>query len=101
MPRTGTRVAIPRTECDGTRHQTIRRAASGPARRSRTASVASPEPPARASTRLAEHRLELHRKPHVALDLDLAAHEGHGSVELAGGQVDEVLRLHGDGDVGI
>ena len=52
-----------------------------------------------AASCLAQHRLELHGEPHVALDLDLAAHEGHGAVELAGGQVDEVGRSHADGDV--
>ena len=41
--------------------------------------------------RLAEHRLQLHGEAHVALDLDLAAHERHRPVELAGGEVDEIL----------
>src|SRR5450759_300349 len=49
---------------------------------------------------LAEDVLELHCQPHVALDLELAAHEGHGAVELAINQVQEITGRHGDGDVG-
>src|ERR1700689_104610 len=83
-------------ECDAQRHQTTRSAAIDAARRSRSAPVADPRPPCAYRYGLAEHRLELHRQAHVALDLDLAAHERHGPVELAGGEVDEIFGLHRD-----
>src|SRR5258708_16922664 len=49
---------------------------------------------------LPKNVLELHRQAHVALDLELSAHESHGPVELAVHQVEEVGGGHGDGDVG-
>src|SRR5258708_38674429 len=50
---------------------------------------------------LAKQGLQLHGQPHVALDLELAAHEGHGAVEAALGEGDEVLGGHRDGHAGV
>src|SRR3990167_3065813 len=47
-----------------------------------------------------EDLLHLQGKAHVALDLQLAAHEGHLGVELAVDHVEVVARRHRDGDVG-
>src|SRR5581483_3260312 len=52
------------------------------------------------SGRTLEERLHLHREAHVAGDLELPAHEGHLTVQLAGGHVDVVLRCHRHGHVG-
>ena len=43
--------------------------------------------------------LQLHGEAHVALDLELALHEGGLSVELSGHHVDEVVVVDGQGDV--
>src|SRR5262249_21222524 len=52
-----------------------------------------------ASGRALEQGLHLHRETHVPRDLELAAHEGHLPVQLAGGHVDVVLRGHRHGHV--
>ena len=45
--------------------------------------------------------LELHGEAHVALDLELALHEGGLSVELAGHHVDKVVVVDGQRHVGL
>src|SRR5262249_37008312 len=47
-----------------------------------------------------EEALHLHREPHVARDLQLAAHEGHLPVELPHDHVDVVRRRHRERHVG-
>src|SRR5437763_659888 len=44
----------------------------------------------------AEDLLELERERHIALDLELALHERHLAVQLAGYEIDKVLRHHRD-----
>src|SRR3990172_9249848 len=47
----------------------------------------------------AEHPGQLHGEPHVALDLQLARHEGHLAVQLAADHVHPVGRGHGEREV--
>src|SRR5690349_1833166 len=58
------------------------------------------EPPAEAGDtlilRVREDLLHLEREAHVALDLELAAHERHLRVELARDHVEVVARRHRD-----
>src|SRR6266508_4925808 len=48
-----------------------------------------------------EDAADLHGQPHIALQLELAGHEGHLAGELAPGHVDPVLRGHGEREIGI
>src|SRR5215472_10220585 len=47
-----------------------------------------------------EHGLHPHREAHVALDLELAAHEGRRRIELAREDLHEVARVGEHGEVG-
>src|SRR5215470_8886182 len=55
--------------------------------------------PFRAASSYLEQAPDLHRQPHVALQLELARHERHLAGQLAADHVEPVLRRHAQGEV--